>query len=266
MIIGIIGVGFVGDALLYSFQQKNIEVKIYDKYKNGGIGRLEDILLCDLAFLCLPTLFCEQKNQYDLTSLREVCDFLGSQSYQGLVVVKSTVEPGTCEQLAEQYRLPVVHNPEFLTARTAREDFEQQTQVVLGRTQRVIDLQFEQLMSFYQQWYPKANISSCSAGESESMKLFVNSFYAVKVQMFNEFYLLCQKQENNYQRVIDMMLKNGWINPMHTQVPGPDGKLSYGGACFPKDTRALLEVMYRENSPCQVLKACVEERDQMRSD
>ena len=44
------------------------------------------------------------------------------------------------------------------------------------------------------------------------------------------------------------MLKNGWINPMHTTVPGPDGQLSYGGFCFPKDTNALLQFMKTENS------------------
>ena len=60
------------------------------------------------------------------------------------------------------------------------------------------------------------------------------------------------------------MLKNEWINPMHTQVPGPDGKPSYGGACFPKDTNALLHFMRTKGSPHKVLEGCVEERNSMR--
>ena len=62
------------------------------------------------------------------------------------------------------------------------------------------------------------------------------------------------------------MLKNGWINPMHTNVPGPDGKLSYGGFCFPKDTNALLNHMKRMNTPHNVLQATIDERNVMRDD
>jgi UDP-glucose 6-dehydrogenase len=86
----------------------------------------------------------------------------------------------------------------------------------------------------------------------------------MKVQIFNEFYGLCQKLNVDYNNVTKMMLLNGWINPMHTQVPGPDGKLSYGGACFIKDTKALLAQMLHEDTPCAVLEATIEERDLMR--
>lgn len=72
--------------------------------------------------------------------------------------------------------------------------------------------------------------------------------------------------ECDYNVVKDLMLKNKWINPMHTDVPGPDGKLSYGGYCFPKDTNALLNHMKRVNTPYKVLEATVKERNIMRND
>lgn len=56
MKIGIIGIGCVGSAILKDFTEKSIHVVVYDKYKNGGIGSLEDTLLCDILFLCLPTM------------------------------------------------------------------------------------------------------------------------------------------------------------------------------------------------------------------
>jgi len=62
------------------------------------------------------------------------------------------------------------------------------------------------------------------------------------------------------------MLKNNWINPMHTDVPGSDGMLSYGGMCFPKDTNALLEFMKENNSSHDILNACIQERNKMRTD
>ena len=63
-----------------------------------------------------------------------------------------------------------------------------------------------------------------------------------------------------------MMLKNNWINPMHTNVPGPDGKLSYGGLCFPKDTNALNMYMKKLNSPNKLLESTIVERNEMRND
>ena len=62
------------------------------------------------------------------------------------------------------------------------------------------------------------------------------------------------------------MLKNDWINPMHTDVPGTDGKLSYGGYCFPKDTMALLNHMEKNKSDRMILSSCVAERDLKRND
>ena len=70
----------------------------------------------------------------------------------------------------------------------------------------------------------------------------------------------------DYNNVRDLMLKNGWINPMHTIVPGTDGQLSYGVLCFPKDTNALLQFMKLKGVPHKVLDATVNERNDMRSD
>ena len=62
------------------------------------------------------------------------------------------------------------------------------------------------------------------------------------------------------------MLNQGWINPMHTQVPGHDHQFSFGGACLPKDTTALVGHMKYMNTPHLVLDAVLREREQMRFD
>ena len=121
-------------------------------------------------------------------------------------------------------------------------------------------------VGFYSKFYPDAKISVCTSTESESMKIFANSFYSVKIQFFNEIYLLCEKMGCSYESVRDLMLENNWINPMHTQVPGPDGLLSYGGSCFPKDTSALLKYMKKYETPFKVLEATILERNEMRPD
>ena len=263
-VVAQIGYGFVGGALSRSLNVKGYCTLIYDKYQN--IGQPEDVLESDFLFLCLPTPYVEGHG-FDLSAILENLKFLSNNKYTGLVILKSTVEPGTTERLNKQFRnLQICHNPEFLTARTADEDFHNQTHIVLGYNEDWNDSReaVSNLASFFSDSYPNARISVCTSRESESMKLFCNNFYAMKVQIFNEFYFLCQKMGIDYEAVKGLMLANNWINPMHTVVPGPDGQVSYGGACFPKDTNALKHLMKTLGSPHRVLQACIEERDSMR--
>ena len=266
MTIGIVGIGFVGSALLKSFQLKNLNIVTYDKYKDGGIGDINDLLNCNIIFLCLPTPYSEKTNTYDKSSLMEICSFLESNKFRGAVVLKSTVEPTTTNHLNDKFDLNLIHNPEFLSAKTAFEDFHNQKHIVLGKSNKCDIYYINIVRDFYKFYYPSAIISTCESLESECMKIFCNNFYATKIQFFNELYLLSNKIGANYEIIKDLMIKNGWINPMHTQVPGPDGLLSFGGYCFVKDTAALLSFMKINNTHSDVLQAVVNERNKMRSD
>ena len=269
--VSVYGLGFVGNSMYTSFKNKGMEENVnlfgFDKFKNGGIGNIADGLNCDIIFMALPTMYNEITGSYDKEPINECCEYLESASYSGLIVIKSTVEPETTDNLSARFKnLSFVHNPEFLTARTAYEDFHNQTHIVLGQGNTCPDSKVELLKLFYSTYYPDAEISMSSSLESESMKIFCNSFYAVKVQFFTELYLLTQSNGSDYKKIVSMMLKNNWINPMHTQVPGPDGQVSYGGLCFPKDTNALNKYMERTNSANVVLEACIKERNEMRAD
>jgi UDPglucose 6-dehydrogenase len=224
------------------------------------------MLATDMVFLCLPTLYSYDDNSYDKTALHEICAKLSENEYRGLVVIKSTVEPTTTQTFADTYKLAFFHNPEFLTARTAYQDFHDQKHIIIGKSSDASSEQLDKLVNFYRYYYPDAKISTCHCTESECTKIFCNCFYAVKVQFFNELYLLCQKLGMDYNTIRNTMLKNGWINPMHTDVPGPDGELSYGGMCFPKDTNALLSFMKSMDLPHAVLDGTVSERNSIRSD
>jgi UDPglucose 6-dehydrogenase len=265
--IGIIGLGFVGGSMYKSFKLKGFDVIGYDKFKNGGIGSFEETLAANIIFLCLPTLFDEKKKEYNKNAIHEICSKLVEYSYNGLVVIKSTIEPETTNVLSDTHpSLKFCHNPEFLTARTAFEDFHNQTHIVLGKGKNCVDDDMKPLKDFYTKYYPNAEISECSSLESESMKIMCNSFYASKIMLFNEYYLLCKKNGSDFNKIKNLMLKNGWINQMHTDVPGPDGKLGYGGACFPKDTQALSHYMKSLNSPNEVLENVCLEKNTLRDD
>jgi UDPglucose 6-dehydrogenase len=263
--IGIVGLGFVGGAMFKSFTEKRVDVYGYDKFKNGGIGTFNEILSSNILFLCLPTLFSQNTKEYNKDAIYEVCKRLVENEYKGLIVIKSTIEPETTDHLSTGYpSLKLCHNPEFLTAITAFEDFHNQKHIVLGKGNNCTDEDMEPLKDFYRKFYPLAKISECSSLESESMKIMCNSFYASKIMLFNEYYLLCKKNGSDFNKIKSLMLKNKWINPMHTDVPGPDGKLAYGGACFPKDTQALNHYMKNKNTKNKVLDSVCQEKNEVR--
>ena len=261
MNIAQIGRGFVGGALYRSFKEHGVENAVYDKFQN--VGSIELVLDSDIVFLCLPTPYISGEG-FCLGAIEENLAALADNHYKGLCVVKSTVEPGTTRALAGKYELNMAHNPEFLTERTAFDDFHSQSHVVLGKNSDS-DL-FNELTLLYKRLYPDAMISICTSEESESMKLFANCFYAQKVMIFNEFYLLSRELDIDFDRVKDLMLKNNWISPNHMQVPGPDGRMAYGGHCFPKDTNALNELMKKLSSPNSVIEAAIYERDKLRGE
>ena len=160
------------------------------------------------------------------------------------------------------YKLKFIHNPEFLKARCALDDFHNQKHIVLGKGPDCDDV--SDVYNFYSKHYPEASLSVCDSLESESMKIFCNSFYASKVMLFNEYYLLCNKNGSDFNKIKDLMLKNNSINKDFTNVPGHDGYLGYGGACFSKDTKALNEYMKILESPNKVLDSVIKQCELIR--
>jgi len=95
-------------------------------------------------------------------------------------------------------------------------------------------------------------------------KITCNSFYACKIQFFTEIKLFCDQQGISYDNVKDLIIKNGWVNPMHLEVPGHDGKISFGGACLPKDIQCLNSLLEEHHIDNKVINAVVEENKKMR--
>ena len=262
MIIGVIGIGVVGTAVYKYFKNNSNHTVIgYDKYKEefSDFNKLYD---SSIIFICLPTNYSDELKTYDMGPINENLNKL--KGYNGIILLKSTVIPGTSQNLSDKYSLKIIHNPEFLTARTAYEDFVNQDHIVLGKTNNITDNELSRIKKMYSYFFENVKISISNSNETEHMKLFCNTFYSLKIQFFNELYLSCKKFNIDYDNVKDMMLKNNWINPMHTNVPGPDGKLSYGGVCFPKDTNALLNFMKDNDLMCEIIEATIKERNILR--
>jgi UDPglucose 6-dehydrogenase len=274
MLIGICGLGFVGEAI-YTFMNKfkhaslhegnvNViqDILVYDKYKQ--INTLDTLLPADILYLCIPTPYDEQLQSYNMDEIDNTLFLLAELKYTGIILLKSTVLPNYCVNINKQYPdLCLVHNPEFLTARTAAEDFAEQKHIILGYTEQSQPC-IRTVTDFYKTLFPAALLSINSANEAALAKLACNSFYATKVQFFTELYLLCERLGMEFNTVKGLMLQNNWIHPMHTLIPGPDGQLSFGGACLPKDISALNQYMEVNRTPNAVMNAVIQERNCMR--
>ena len=268
--VGICGVGFVGNAILqFLTNKKEIDIVAYDKYKHSEHKEISDfsqLLSTDLLYICLPTPYSNYIKTYFLKEINTILEALAVSQYKGVILIKSTLLPDFCSHMNTVYPdLFIVHNPEFLTARSAVSDFAKQKHIVLGFTEQA-KVKTEYVKNFYQQLFPEATISITISEASALMKLSCNSFYATKVQFFTEIYLLCDQMKISYDEVKDLMLKNEWISPHHTNVPGPDSRISFGGDCFPKDLSALSAYMELKDVPNTVIKAVIMERNEMRDD
>jgi nucleotide sugar dehydrogenase len=263
--IGICGVGFVGNAI-YQFFKSKYSTVTYDKYKN--INNFDILLSTNLLFICLPTNINTDinKSSYDMSSIDETLLLLNTHNYTGLIIIKSTILPTYCSEMNTLLpNLKIINNPEFLSAKTSVEDFAKQSHIVIGHTKYSKDTEsLNLLLNIYKESFPNINISITSSEESSLVKLGCNSFYAMKIEFFTELYLLCDKLQINYDNVKNIMLKNNWINPMHTLVPGPDSKISYGGLCLPKDIIALSNLMKMYKTPNLVVNAVIKENKKTR--
>lgn len=172
----------------------------------------------------------------DQSSLQETCQWLSENKYANPVVVKSTVLPGTCDQLRKDFNLKIVHNPEFLTAKSPYEDFMAQPAVLLSGA--VQDR--EAVADVYYALLPQADVVyATSYATTEIAKYTHNLFLATKVGFLNEIHRVCDKMGVSFDGVITAAKSQGKIGENHTKVPGPDG-LGFAGACFPKDIQALI--------------------------
>ena len=89
---------------------------------------------------------------------------------------------------------------------------------------------------------------------AELIKYMNNTFFATKVSIVNEFKVLSDKLGANWNDALYGFASDGRIGDSHLHVPGPDGKLGYGGTCFPKDVNALITLADKLGSPLHTIK------------
>ncbi len=263
MRIGVIGGGVVGMATARSYIE-NHEVRVHDVVRERSTHRVDEVMDCDLVFICLPSPKLADRNGLDLSWIE---GFLGAHRGSAAnLVIKSTVPVGTTRRLCREFRLQsLVHSPEFLTARCAFTDAQLPARNVIGEVQHGPTWKSrtpcgEQLKRLYVERFPGVPVHELTSDESEAVKLIQNSFFATKVAFFNEAHRLCEDAGLDWNGVRAAILADGRIAHSHTVVPGPDGSFGFGGTCLPKDLSQFVAHLaeHRQGLPSTALGALLQ--------
>ena len=246
--IGIVGQGFVGGSIRQFFENKT-ETHTFDLNGKCTSSSLEELVQqSELIFVCLPTPMY-QDGSCDLSIIKNTIKAIKSLDKRKIIIIKSTVVPGTVEKLIERYDQNIIFNPEFLTETNASNDFEMQDRIILGGYGDAL----EKCNEFFTHHFQKTNIVLCSPTEAELVKYVTNTFLTTKVAYANEIANICESLGVEYNNLSKIFTLDDRLGSSHWAVPGPDGKKGYGGSCFPKDINALIYFAKLNNVPTPVL-------------
>ena len=266
MKLGIIGNGFVGSAIMHGFILHVDDIMIYDKDKKRSTHSMEDLVIkSDVIFICVPTPMFES-GECDLSIVNSVVSELAEYECidSKVVVIKSTVVPGTTEKLANDYpNMNFVFNPEFLTERKARLDFINTSRIVLGSNKAIANSKVEDL---YRKRFPYTKIIKTDFGTAQLIKYMANCFFATKVSFMNEMHQICEAIDGDWDRALEGFISDGRIGNSHVDVPGHDGDFGFGGKCFPKDLNAMIKRAEALGVSPDVMKGAWEKNKQVRKD
>lgn len=254
--IGIIGHGFVGEATERGFStSKKNRVYWYDKYKKSPSTLEEVIQKSEFIFLCLPTPLVRDYSGLDMQIIESVVGEVAPKisGSNKILIIKSTVLPEMTGEFQKDFpKVNFAMNPEFLTQRNANEDFLNPARTIIGSNKKVLR---EKVKSLYQTILPKdQQYFLTDTTTAEVAKLMSNLMLASKSLIANEFYVLSKKVGADYDFVRKAVEADSRIGS-HLKVPGPDGQMGFGGACFPKDMVGLLSFAKKEGIDMSVLGA-----------
>tara|TARA_S200000501_G_scaffold378197_1_gene439670 strand:- start:3422 stop:4270 length:849 start_codon:yes stop_codon:yes gene_type:complete len=250
--IGIIGLGYVGKAI-ESYFRKFYKINTFDINGLSNCDSINDVYYSsELLFICLPTPM-RKDGSCDLEIVENVISEINSfpiNSNKKLIVIKSTVPVGTTNNLAQKYKnLNFCFNPEFLTEANFIDDFKNQDRIILGGEN--LDVIYE----LYSKTFKDVTIIKTDYKSAEMVKYVTNTFLAVKVSYANEVASLCKKLNIDFDEMIKIATLDSRIGKSHWKVPGPDGKMGYGGTCFPKDISSLINQFEQNEIKSIILEA-----------
>ncbi len=246
--VGVVGAGgVVGKTMCGLFGEDAVPYDLQPGYPQEK----EAINDCDIAFVCVPTPMCEADRACDTSVVEGVVSWLETP----LIVIRSTIEPGTVDRLGKAYDKRIVFQPEY-TGETVAHVFKNEADfpfIVLGGapedTSAVAD--------FYKRYYnAMVRFYFCDAVTAEIAKYMENAFYAVKVTFVNEFYDIAKAHGADFNRLREIWLADTRISRDHTFVY-PEAR-GFDGKCLPKDVNAIVQSARKQGYDAEFLRSTLE--------
>lgn len=236
MRIGIVGVGVVGGALSYGFNRLGHTVIEHDiKYPES---RVEEVADTAVTFVCVPTPRNHQDGSCDTRAVEIVVADLVAMKYRGLIVIKSTVAPGTTDMIDSRYvqtpaRPRLAFCPEFLREKATYSDFFENHEVLISGVYSAVDAA---IIEEAHEPLPKAMVRLTPL-EAELAKYFCNTLNAARIVFASQFFEICQSLGADYAAIKNAVARRSSVGNHYLDCNHNFRK--FGGACLPKDLSAI---------------------------
>lgn len=205
------------------------------------------------VIIATPTDYDETKNYFNTDSIKSCIRDCLDYNTEAHIVIKSTIPVGFIRSMQTKFgKLDIMFSPEFLREGSALRDCLRPERIVIGSKGSVAKEFAKLIKEAIIPEYPEAPVYYTGKSEAESIKLFANTYLAMRVSFFNELDMYAESMNMNSEEIIlgvtsDHRIGKGYCNP----------SFGYGGYCFPKDTRQLLANFRKQRIPNKIIQSIV---------
>lgn len=222
------GISPIEDELL------GIELKKYIKNIKVFQEINSEVIKSSYILICLPTNFDNKKKCFDTSIIEKTVSYLSDQGYKGTVIIRSTIPVGMTKKLQHiaKKQYDIAFFPEFLREGNALHDSYYPSRIICGSKSKTAKKFLKILVESSKKKSTQTLITNAS--EAEAIKLFSNTYLALRISFFNELDSFSLGNNLNTKAIIDGLSMDSRIGN-HYNNPS----FGYGGYCLPKDTKQL---------------------------